>query len=213
MIPGIAAQDLEDGDNDGSSSKKQVYYRPSHDRIITHLRAKVDHVAHPERFEQFDHMVRSLNRDGLYDAAASAEMTHGTPHLGLLLRGSETGDGIHMCRSEQQADLTSCADKKCHRPYLSVPTHTYHICPSGIIRLCLSRRVPLESRRSRASGPAADRQPRERGQGDQTESATRVERGGVAEKGQHEQDEQVDELFQAKGGKKVESPDSKNRRL
>ena len=54
-----------------------VYYRPSQERVQTHLRAKVEHISAPERFEQFDHMVRTLNRDGLYDAAASADMTLG----------------------------------------------------------------------------------------------------------------------------------------
>jgi hypothetical protein len=49
--------------------------------MLAHLRAKVDHLALPERFEQFDHMVRSLNRDGLYDPSVSPKMTKGMYRL------------------------------------------------------------------------------------------------------------------------------------
>lgn len=72
-----------------STSKKQVYYRPSVERAIAHLRAKVGHLAAPERYEQFDHLVRALNKDGLWaEAGREAPPVHlveGKLHVRVVL--------------------------------------------------------------------------------------------------------------------------------
>ncbi|WVW86043.1 hypothetical protein I302_108081 [Kwoniella bestiolae CBS 10118] len=48
-----------------TSSTKQVYYRPSTQIAINHLKKKIEHFSRPEQFEKFDHLVRGLGRDGL----------------------------------------------------------------------------------------------------------------------------------------------------
>ena len=67
VIP--AALLSSDEQDDPSSSKATIYYRPSLDAIITLLRKKVDHFAAPAQCGSFDHIVRSLARDGLLEDA------------------------------------------------------------------------------------------------------------------------------------------------
>ncbi|ORX40686.1 ribonuclease H2, subunit B [Kockovaella imperatae] len=58
----------------GESSSKPAsiaYYRPSMDAIVHLLRIKVDHFAAPPQWGSFDHLVRSLARDGLADESHS----------------------------------------------------------------------------------------------------------------------------------------------
>lgn len=64
---------------DPKDEEGQVYYRPSREAILNVLRRKVTHVA--SHFEEFDHLVRSLGRDGLLGADADAKLVEGKlPH-------------------------------------------------------------------------------------------------------------------------------------
>lgn len=60
---------------DPKDEEGQVYYRPSREAILNVLRRKVTHVA--SHFEEFDHLVRSLGRDGLLGADADAKLVEG----------------------------------------------------------------------------------------------------------------------------------------
>lgn len=68
-------------ENGGSGSvpkaAKQVYYRPSLERVVALLQTKVDYFSAVERFEQFDHLVRGLSRDGLLSSDGASELTEG----------------------------------------------------------------------------------------------------------------------------------------
>lgn len=63
------------GDSEKSKEEGQVYYRPSREAILKVLRRKVAHVA--SHFEEFDHLVRSLGRDGLLGADADPKLVEG----------------------------------------------------------------------------------------------------------------------------------------
>jgi ribonuclease H2 subunit B len=60
---------------------KQVYYRPSLARIVALLQTKVDHLAEPERFEQFDHFVRALGREGMLSEETNPELLRGASDI------------------------------------------------------------------------------------------------------------------------------------
>lgn len=55
-----------------------MYYRPSREAILKILRRKVTHVA--SHFEEFDHLVRSLGRDGLLGSDADQKLVDGEYH-------------------------------------------------------------------------------------------------------------------------------------
>ncbi|WVR00287.1 hypothetical protein IAU59_007430 [Kwoniella sp. CBS 9459] len=54
-------------------AQTQRYYKPSIQLAIKHLQRKVDHFAQVSEFEKFDHLVRSLGRDGLLGQGASGD--------------------------------------------------------------------------------------------------------------------------------------------
>jgi hypothetical protein len=54
-----------------------VYYRPSLARVVVLLQTKVNHLAEPERFEQFDHFVRALGREGMLSEETDPELLRG----------------------------------------------------------------------------------------------------------------------------------------
>ncbi|WVR07781.1 hypothetical protein IAU60_004824 [Kwoniella sp. DSM 27419] len=56
------------------SERPQRYYRPSVPCALKLLRLKVDHFAREDEFEKFDHLVRSLGRDGLLEGEAQGEL-------------------------------------------------------------------------------------------------------------------------------------------
>ena len=64
-------------------SRQQVFYRPSLDRLLVLLRLKVDFFAREEQSGAFDHLVRSLGRDGLLAANADPEIVKGEVPLTL----------------------------------------------------------------------------------------------------------------------------------
>lgn len=66
-------------EGEGKPEEGQVYYRPSRDVILAVLRRKVAHVA--AHFQEFDHLVRALGRDGLLGADADAKLVEGELHL------------------------------------------------------------------------------------------------------------------------------------
>lgn len=56
-----------------------MYYRPSRDAILSVLRRKVAHIA--AHFQEFDHLVRALGRDGLVGADVDAALVEGELEL------------------------------------------------------------------------------------------------------------------------------------
>lgn len=72
VVPGVPLSPPSQG-----QPSKQVYYRPSLARIVALLQTKVEHLAEPERFEQFDHFVRSLGREGMLSAETNPELLKG----------------------------------------------------------------------------------------------------------------------------------------
>ena len=68
------AETATSGGKEGDE-RGQVYYRPSREAILAVLRRKVAHVA--SHFEEFDHLVRSLGRDGLLGSDADKTLVEG----------------------------------------------------------------------------------------------------------------------------------------
>ncbi|CAD6573945.1 MAG: hypothetical protein TREMPRED_000969 [Tremellales sp. Tagirdzhanova-0007] len=59
-------------DDSRREEKKQVYYRPSLDLTLRLLRLKIDYFASPSQFCKFDHLVRSLGRDGILETGSDS---------------------------------------------------------------------------------------------------------------------------------------------
>lgn len=69
-----AAPPSPNSDGGSTSVSGQRYYRPSRELLISHLKRKVEHFAAPEQYEKFDHLVRGLSRDGLFESGSSADL-------------------------------------------------------------------------------------------------------------------------------------------
>jgi len=67
VIPQVESEE----ESTPQTKKTMTFSRPAPDKALSFLRAKAAHLAAPERFEQFDHLVRALNRDGLWSDSAS----------------------------------------------------------------------------------------------------------------------------------------------
>lgn len=77
--PESAPESALEGEGKPEEVEGQVYYRPSRDAILAVLQRKVAHVA--AHFQEFDHLVRALGRDGLLGADADAKLVEGELHL------------------------------------------------------------------------------------------------------------------------------------
>ncbi|WVF73110.1 hypothetical protein IAT40_007929 [Kwoniella sp. CBS 6097] len=63
------------GQRSGSDARSRVqrYYKPSPELVVKHLKRKIEHFAQVSEFEKFDHLVRSLGRDGLLGDGADID--------------------------------------------------------------------------------------------------------------------------------------------
>lgn len=76
VVPAAPPSPPADGPSASSSASTagSKYYRPSMDRVVALLQRKVAYLSEPEQFEQFDHFVRGLARDGLLASSADQEL-------------------------------------------------------------------------------------------------------------------------------------------
>jgi len=54
--------------------KNHVYYRPSLDLTLKLLQMKIEYFADDSRFGMYDHLVRSLGREGLLEPGVDPEL-------------------------------------------------------------------------------------------------------------------------------------------
>ncbi len=77
VMPSAPPSPLPDGESSLPKEKKQqVYYRPSLDLTLRLLRLKIQYFASESHFGMFDHLVRSLGRDGLLEPSAEIEVVN-----------------------------------------------------------------------------------------------------------------------------------------
>lgn len=62
---------------DEEKPKPTAYYRPSRDAILRLLKAKVDTLSAQKNFNKFDHLMRSLGREGLLEPTADPALVRG----------------------------------------------------------------------------------------------------------------------------------------
>ena len=74
---GLPSPPPESGDSDENKGRRQVYYRPSLELALRLLDQKNQFFADESQFGKFDHLVRSLGRDGLLDPSVEVDLVKG----------------------------------------------------------------------------------------------------------------------------------------